>query len=77
MKTYVGITAQHDKQGTITPVIMHWPDGRQWPVDRVLDVRMAPSITGGGQGMRYVCRIANKEVNLFHDDLDGKWFVEH
>ena len=43
-------------------MVMHWPDGRQWTVDRVLDVRMAPSMVGGGHGMRYVCRIANKQV---------------
>lgn len=77
MKTFVGITARHDKSGNITPLIMHWPDGRKFEVDRVLDVRMAPSMGGGGHGMRYVCRIAGKEVNLYHDDLDGKWFIEH
>ncbi|WP_373665430.1 hypothetical protein [Sporomusa silvacetica] len=38
---------------------------------------MAPSLIGGGHGMRYVCRIRNKQVNLFCDDLDGKWFLEH
>jgi hypothetical protein len=38
-----------------------------------MDVRM-PSLIGGGHGMRYVCKIRNKQVNLFHDDSDGKWF---
>ena len=66
MKTFVGITAQHAKDGTVSPLAMHWPDGRQWPVNRVLDVRMTPSIDGGGHGMRYVCRIANKKVYLFY-----------
>lgn len=77
MKTYIEITAQHDKSGSIKPLIMHWPDGREFEVDRVLDVREAPAVKAGGHGMRYKCRIRNKEVNLFHDDLDGKWFLEH
>nr|WP_169717657.1 hypothetical protein [Sporomusa silvacetica] len=48
---------------------MHWPYGRKFEVDKMLDVRMAPSLIGGGHGMRYVCRIRNKQVYLFHDDL--------
>ncbi|WP_145089288.1 hypothetical protein [Sporomusa sp. KB1] len=67
-------TAQHDKFGNIKSLIMHWPDGRKFEIDRIMDVRMAPSLIGGGHGMRCVCRISNKQVNLFHDD--GKWFLE-
>ncbi|WP_255451178.1 hypothetical protein [Sporomusa sp. KB1] len=55
---------------------MHWPDGRKFEIDKVLDVRMVLSLIGGGHGMRYKCRIRNKEVNLFHNDLDGKWYIE-
>lgn len=43
-------------------------------IDRVLDVRQAASLRGGGQGMRYTCRICGKEVYLFCDD--GRWFLE-
>ncbi len=77
MKTFVGITAEHDKQGNIKPTILHWPDGRDFPIDQVLDVRMAPALIAGGHGTRYLCRSMRREVNLFYDDLDGKWFVEH
>jgi len=34
----------------------------------------AASLKAGGQGMRYTCRIAGKQVFLFCDD--GRWFVE-
>ncbi|WP_222427951.1 hypothetical protein [Sporomusa sp. KB1] len=30
---------------------MHWPDGRKFEIDKILDVRMAPSQIGGGHGM--------------------------
>ena len=51
-----------------------WEDGRKFPIDRVMDVRQAASLKAGGQGMRYTCRIAGKEVYLFCDE--GKWFLE-
>ena len=75
-KTFVAITAEHDIDGTITPLVIHWPDGRNFAVDRLLDVRPASTV-GSGLGKRYVCRICNKEVNLFRDNLDGKWYIEH
>jgi hypothetical protein len=50
MKTYVEITAQHAKAGSVKPLIMHRPDGRNFEIDRVLDVRMAASLRAGGQG---------------------------
>jgi len=46
-------------------------------ISKIMDVRMALSLIGGGHGMRYVCRIRNKQVNLFYDDLDGKWFLRN
>ncbi len=73
-KVFVGVTVRHNKQGQITPLIMHWHDGRQWLVDRVLDVRQAASQIAGGLGTRYICRIAGKQVYLFHDE--DKWFIE-
>jgi len=58
----------------IRPLSIKWEDGLNSEVDRVFDVRQAPSLKGGGFGMRYSCRICNKEVYLFDDE--GKWFVE-
>lgn len=73
-KVFVGITAEHDITGIIKPTILHWPDGRKWAIDKVYDVRQAASLKAGGMGLRYTCRIANKQVFLFCDD--GKWFIE-
>lgn len=44
-------------------------------IDRILDVHQAGSLKGGGQGMRYTCRIRSKELFLFCDD--ERWFVEN
>ncbi len=76
MKTYVAITAKKDELGNLVPNIIQWSDGREIPVDRVLDVRQAPAIVDGRQGMRYICRIGNKEVYLLQDSENGNWYIE-
>lgn len=73
-KVFVEVTARHDTQGNIRPLSIKWEDGRVFEVDRLLDVRQAASLKAGGMGMRYTCRICNKQVYLFCDQ--GKWFME-
>lgn len=73
-KIFVKVTAEHDESGRIKPLLLTWTDGRKFEIDRVLDVRQAPSLKGGGLGIRYTCRIRGKEIYLFCDE--GKWFVE-
>ena len=73
-KIFVEITARHDVNGNTRPLTLKWSDGRVFEIDRVLDVRKAASFKGGGLGIRYTCRIRNKEVYLF--DQEGKWFIE-
>jgi hypothetical protein len=73
-KVFVEITAKHDIQGNIHPLTVKWEDGRIFEVDRLLDVRKAASLKSGGMGMRYTCRICNKQVYLFNDE--DKWFME-
>jgi len=73
-KTFVTVTAEHGPDGKTKPLALIWTNGKQYEVDRVTDARMAPSLKGGGLGMRYTCRIRGKEVYLFCDE--GRWFVE-
>ena len=42
--------------------------------DLILDAHMAPAMTAGGLGMRYICRIRGRTVKLFNDE--GRWFME-
>jgi hypothetical protein len=51
-KVYIEITAQHDINGKIRPLTIKWEDGRVFEVDRLLDVRQAASLKGGGMGIR-------------------------
>ena len=73
-KTFVKVTAEHDENGKTKPLILTWTDGKQYEIDRVTDVRQAPSLKGGGLGIRYICRIRGKEVYLFYDE--GRGFIE-
>lgn len=73
-KEFIAVTAEHRPDGYIRPLSLTWTDGRVYSIDKVLDVRMAPSLKCGGLGMRYTCRIRGKEVYLFCDE--GKWFIE-
>ncbi len=73
-KIYLDVIAEHTRCGTIRPVSIKWADGRIFAIDKVMDVRLAASLKAGGQGIRYTCRIRNKEVYLFCDD--GIWFLE-
>lgn len=73
-KTFVTVTAIHNSDGSTKPLAIHWTDGRTFEIDRLIDVRQAPSLKGGGLGMRYTCRIRGKQFYLF--DEEGRWFVE-
>jgi hypothetical protein len=73
-KTYVPVTAAFDADGNIIPLDITWEDGRRYEIDRVLDVRRAASLRGGGLGMRYTCRIGGRVTYIWLDER--RWFVE-
>lgn len=73
-KTFVEVNALFDKNGRLIPKEIIWEDGRVFQIDRILDVRRAASLKAGGQGIRYTCRIKNKQTYLFYEE--PKWFVE-
>ncbi|MBS5518263.1 MAG: hypothetical protein KHX17_06955 [Clostridiales bacterium] len=56
------------------PRAVQWEDGRVFTIDKVLDVRPAASLKAGGQGVRYTCRIRDRETYLFYEN--PRWFVE-
>ena len=44
-KIFVEVTARFDADGGLTPLDLIWEDGRHYPIDRILDVRRAASLT--------------------------------
>lgn len=61
----------------------NWPEGELWPhrisakgkilvIDELADVRQASCLEAGIQGIRYLCRIGSRFIQLF---LDGPFWV--
>ena len=73
-KIFVKVRADHLLDGSTRPLMLRSEDGPTLRIDRVLDVREAPSLKAGGQGVRYTVRILGRETYLFEDE--GRWFVE-
>jgi len=73
-KIYVTVKAIFFPEGLLRPISLIWEDGREYMIDKVLDIRRAASLKAGGTGLRYTCRIANKETYLFFEE--GRWFME-
>lgn len=73
-KVFVEVTAKHGVDGAVRPINLKWVDGKVFEIDRLIDVRRAASLRGGGLGIRYTCKIMGKQVYLFDDE--GKWFIE-
>jgi hypothetical protein len=73
-KVFVRVLAEFSESGQLVPRSVTWEDGRQFAIDRILDVRQAVSLKVGGSGIRYTCRIRSRPVYLFLDN--NQWFME-
>ncbi len=73
-KVFVCVTVRYNEAGEACPLSIQWEDGREYAVDRVLDVRKAASLKVGGRGTRYTVRIKGRQTYLFEDE--NRWFVE-
>ena len=72
-KKYVPVTVRFDVDGKLRPLIIEYEDGKEYRIDRILDVRRAACESVGGVGDRYTCRIQGKESYLWFEK--GRWFV--
>lgn len=73
-KHYVKVRADHLLSGRIRPLMFRTEDGPAVVIDAIEDEREAPALKAGGQGTRYVCRVGEQRVYLFHDE--PMWFIE-
>lgn len=73
-KEFVDVIVQYTKEGQRLPLTIVWTDGIKYNIDKVTDIRQAPSLKAGGQGIRYTCKIKGQQTYLWLED--GKWFVE-
>ena len=73
-KVYVTVSAEHKSDGSCHPRAIRLANGRQYEIDKILQVSRSASMVGG-RGVRYRVRIGHSETYLF-DEENGRWFVE-
>lgn len=83
VKVYVKVNAEFMPNGLLVPRVLTWEDGREYSIDRVLDLRPSPTMKCGGQGDRYTIRIRGRDSYLYFERNErfgeitlGRWFVE-
>lgn len=83
LKVYVQVKVDFREDGIMLPRRITWEDGREYEIDRVVDIRQAAAMRAGGQGDRYTIKIGGKQSYLFFErspnqtgNCIGRWFVE-
>lgn len=56
-KVYVEVIATFGEDGRLSPRSLKWEDGREFEIDRVIDIRSAAALKAGGQGDRYTVEV--------------------
>ncbi|MDD2620866.1 MAG: hypothetical protein PHC92_09395 [Syntrophomonadaceae bacterium] len=73
-KVYVSVKAIFNPDGGCRPTSLIWEDGREYEINKVTDIRQAASLKAGGLGIRYTCRVGNRQIYLFLED--DRWFMK-
>ena len=61
-KHYVKVRADHLLNGHVRPLMFRTEDGPAIRIDQIVDVRPAASLKAGGAGIRYICRVEDKQI---------------
>lgn len=82
-KVYVAVLASFSEDGRLVPRRLRWEDGRQFTIEKIIDLRPAPAAKAGGQGDRYTIQVNGRRSYLFFERSAstratnlGRWFVE-
>ena len=73
-KTFVKVRADFFPDGQILPLRFRAENGPAYTIDRIDDITQMANTRGGGQGLRYTCRVQGQVIYLFHDR--SRWFVD-
>ena len=63
-----------NEEGNVYPLKIVWENGREYAIDKVIDIRRSASLKAGGAGIRFTCKISGQIRYLFLDEY--KWFIE-
>ena len=73
-KIILTVNVRHEKDGRSFPTSIVWEDGRLFEIDKILDIRRAACLKSDGIGIRCICKICGKTIELY--DEEGIWFME-
>lgn len=74
IKEYVDVLTHFAKDGTVLPLCIYWPDGTEYRVDKVLDIRKADALHSNGAGTKYTCLIRGHKTSIYLEE--NRWFAE-
>lgn len=73
-KEYVSVNLDVDKNGTVSPRYIRWPNGQIFQIEKLKYKCRAASAKASGGGIRYTVIIRGRETFLFSEG--NRWFVE-
>ena len=73
MKEFVRVLAEIDEYGNKKPRVITLK-GREYIIDRIIEVKNRASMKAGGVGERYTIRIGDNQTYLYCEF--DKWYVE-
>lgn len=74
-KQYIDTIVLWKNDTTLVPLYIIYNE-HPYSIDKILKEPHQSASSAGGQGLKYVCLIANKKTNLFYDKMREKWFIE-
>ena len=73
-KEYVQVIAIFTPDGQLIPRYVMLKDGRQFTIDKVVDIRRAVSRRPGLPPLQYTCKIWGEDCFLFFEE-SNRWFT--
>jgi hypothetical protein len=73
-RTYIEVVACNKSNGAMIPLVIHWTDGREYKIEKLLEFRQGRSLKDGFSGKRYKCQIGKRCFYLYYDG--ERWYVE-
>lgn len=71
---YIDVKMLQTKTGEIIPLSFVWDDGREFKIDKVLQVRQGHSLKAFSPGWRYYCQTGKRKYYLHFDN--ERWYIE-
>lgn len=80
---YLNVVTSINQTGLMLPCEIHWPDGRKFPIERVIKWRKATKYNDNTTCYTVIIRGQEKKIyfqmshpNLISPITIGRWFVE-